>query len=270
MTPPRMSLSWFTFAYVLIGVSSPGTSLAQTLQITSPPSGTVVHPGQTVTVTVADSPTGSFQQVIVIGQGAIGFSQLLTAPPYQFSITIPPDLRPRTYTITADGTIVPGQGASSDPVTLAVERPDSPTSIYAEPSVLDFQLPGDSTSLRVVGNYTDGTQTDITESLNTTYVSNDPTVATVSTTGVVTAVAPGTTRIVINGSYSLQVTVRPPLLVRPPQVGLFASQSQQLTVRAMDPSMPGVNWALNPVVGTMSSSGLAVSRRPAVVGPQKT
>jgi hypothetical protein len=210
-----------------------------------------------VTVTVADSPAGGFQDVIVVGQNPIGFSQVLTSPPYQFSILIPPDISPRRYAVTADGVIAPGQGATSEPIILAVERADAPTSIYVEPSVLDFDLTGDDCSLRVVGRYADGSQTDITESLYTTYASNDPSVATVNSTGVVTAVAPGTTRIVINGSYSVQVTVQPPLTALPAQKGLHPSQTQQFYALAMDPSMPGVVWSSSPVgVGNITPAGL--------------
>jgi hypothetical protein len=240
--------------FVCLSIS---TISAQTLQITSPTNGAVVRPGQTVTVTVADSPVGAFQEVIVVGQNPIGFSQVLTAPPYQFSILIPPDISPRRYTITADGTIALGQGVSSDPITLAVERAEIPTSLYAEPSVLDFELAGDNCPLRVVGVYADGSQTDITESLNTTYASNDPSIATVSSTGIVTAIGPGTTRIVINGSYSVQVTVQPPLTALPQQKALHASQTQQFVALAMDQSMPGVVWSSSPVgVGSITPAGL--------------
>ena len=169
---------------------------------------------------------------MVVGQDPLSFSQVATAAPYQLAIDIPSSISPRRYTITAHGVTPAGQGVRSAAITLTVERADAPTSIYAEPSTLNFQLAGDSCPLRVVGHYADGSETDITESLNTTYASNDPSIATVNSTGVVTAVSPGTTRIVINGSYSLQVTVRPTLTVRPPQKALHASETQQFDVLA--------------------------------------
>lgn len=61
---------------------STATLLAPSLQITSPADGSIVHPGQTITVTATDSPSGSFQQVTIIGQSPIGFGAPVTAPPY--------------------------------------------------------------------------------------------------------------------------------------------------------------------------------------------
>jgi len=85
-----------------------GVLPAQTLQITSPADGTVVSPGQVVTVTVAASPASAFQAVVLVGGDAIGFSQVLSAPPYQFSLQIPAGTRPRRYPLTAEGMTAPG------------------------------------------------------------------------------------------------------------------------------------------------------------------
>jgi archaellum component FlaG (FlaF/FlaG flagellin family) len=66
---------------------------AQTVQITSPGDGAVLNPGQTFTVTVnADS--SAFQTIVVVGELPIGFSQILTAPPYQFQMQIPSSISP--------------------------------------------------------------------------------------------------------------------------------------------------------------------------------
>jgi Bacterial Ig domain/IPT/TIG domain len=234
-----------------------GLLQAQTLQITSPVDGAVVRPGQTLTISVSASPPSAFQSMIIIGQGPLGYSQILTGPPYQFSLQVPADISPRRYRITADGVTAPGQGASSPSVTLSVERADSPVSLKTEPSVLQFRMVGDLCPLHVIGSYADGTETDITESLSTTYASNDPAIATVNSFGVVTAMAPGTTRIVVNGSYSLPVTVRPRITVMPPQRALHAGQSQQFFAKAADPAVPGVVWSISPSgAGSISSSGL--------------
>ena len=57
-----------------------GTLAAQSLQITSPTGGTVVNPGQSLTVNVVAS--GTFQEVVVIGQSPFGNSeQALNAAP---------------------------------------------------------------------------------------------------------------------------------------------------------------------------------------------
>jgi hypothetical protein len=57
---------------------------AQSVSIMSPSSGAVVNPGQTVNVSVTVS--GTFQQVFLIGERWLGFSQILSSAPYQFSV----------------------------------------------------------------------------------------------------------------------------------------------------------------------------------------
>ena len=81
------------FALVVLLYASGSSLRAQTLQITSPAGGTIVNPGQVVTVTVTAS--SAFQEVIVVGGDPIGFSDSLASPPYQFSIHIPPEIRPQ-------------------------------------------------------------------------------------------------------------------------------------------------------------------------------
>src|SRR5438552_11715111 len=66
-----------------------------TLQITSPPDGTVVAPGQTLSIAVTAS--GSFNRVGLVAHDPIGFSQFLSAPPYQFTLVIPANIQPDSY-----------------------------------------------------------------------------------------------------------------------------------------------------------------------------
>ena len=175
------------------------------IKITSPAAGTVVHPGDAITVTV--SATGaSFTQMIVIGQDPIGSSQVLTAPPYQFSIQIPPDVTPGLYALTASGAVSPGNGVESDPVSIDVERVDQPVSITAEPSSLTLAV-GERAGLRVVGKYSDNSTVDLTESIQTSYLSKNTAIVTVSKDGFVTAVAPGSTQIIIDGKFRITAKV---------------------------------------------------------------
>jgi hypothetical protein len=158
-----------------------GSLVAQSLQITSPVNGTVVNPGQLVTVNVSVS--GDFQGVDVIGQSPVGSSQQsLNAPPYQFTVQVPSAISPGLYAVTAYGGTAPGQGVTSDPVSLDVERPDSPVSILVEPTILEL-LPGEVGYLGVTGLFQDGTTFDLAQSTLVTYTSDTPGVATVGATG---------------------------------------------------------------------------------------
>lgn len=64
-------------------------SLAQ-LQITSPTEGTIVNPGQTLSVTVASSTNATFTNVGVVAEDPIGLSDLAASVPAQFSLAVPP------------------------------------------------------------------------------------------------------------------------------------------------------------------------------------
>lgn len=202
----------FTWALPLAVCAFSGPIAAQTLRITEPKTGTIVNPGQVVTVVVEASPASAFKGILIIGGGPIGFSDTLTAPPFRLSFQIPPHVRPNWYTLTAHGSIAPGQWAHSDPIRVAVERPDNPVSLAAEPSILVFRLAGDQCTFRVVGKFPDGSLVDVHESTYIKYQSDAPGVATVDPDGVATAVGPGSARITIR--YRETSTVVPVTLER--------------------------------------------------------
>lgn len=189
------------------------------LQITSPADGSTVTAGQNLTVTVAAS-GGIFDMVLVIGEDPIGFSPVLAAPPYQFTFTLPSNLPARTYTLTAAGTTGPGQGVRSTPVSIKVEPSANPLSLSIEPSILKLWT-GRTAPLQVIGTLGDGSKLNITESAQTTFTSTAPAVATVSSTGFVTAVGPGSAWIVVNNSYRVPVTVPPIVNVVPQASRLY-------------------------------------------------
>jgi len=166
----------------------------------------VVHRGDTVVVTVS-SAGATFAQLIIIGEDPIGFSQVLTKPPYRFSIHIPSHTTPGLYTLTASGAISPGNGVDSDPISIDVEPSEQPTSLTVEPTVLVINV-GERTGMRVIGKYKDGSVLDLTESTQTRYISQNTKIATVSKDGFVTGVAVGSTNIVIDGRIKLQVIVQ--------------------------------------------------------------
>jgi hypothetical protein len=226
-----------------------------TLQITSPAAGTVVAPGQTISVSVTPSSSNAFSRIAVIGD--IGFGAFLNAPPYQFSMQIPAKAGLHIHMLTAWGLTAPGvDPIYSLSVPIDVERPDSPVNVTVDDSLV-FSASGHKLPLVVFGTFSDGSKYDLSRSTKTTYVSDTPSVATVSNAGLVTAVSPGKAHIVVNGSIFVSVTVPPPITVMPAAKRLYASQSQQFTARAGYAGTVSVTWSLNPPgAGSIDSTGL--------------
>jgi hypothetical protein len=238
---------------------------AQGLTITSvTPPGTVA-PGQTLTITV--TPTGTFTQVAVVGEGPIGYSSILpvtssTATPYQISLPIPAAISPGVYNLTALG-VSSSAKATSPAVTIDVERTDPPVEIDVTPASLYLPV-GQRVPLRVVGTYADGTRLDITHSAGTAFSSMSPGVAKVDSQGYVTALQPSplvfgqlqVARIAINNSISVPVYTPPALSLAPQNPNLYASQTTQFA--AFEPGMAAVQvkWSISPQIGSIDNSGL--------------
>lgn len=216
------------------------------LQIASPAPGTVVNPGEVLSVTVTSPAGASFQAVVVIGQDPFPSSNnIATSVPAQFSLTIPAVIRPGTYMLTASGVTSSRQDANSATILLDVERPDMPTKLSTRvPGGLVLDALGQHIRERLLATFADGSVLDVTGSTYVTYSSSNTAVATVDSTGTVTAGVAGTAT--ITATYTLAgqsvqlaipVTVLPPvMLVTPPSLSFgsqvigTASAPQQVTV----------------------------------------
>jgi hypothetical protein len=214
----RISIVTTTIAVAAL-TSSLSMSVQQSpalLEITSPAAGTVISPGQTLTVIVTSPANAIFDHLGLIGTGEIGIvNALATSVPAQFSVAIPADMTCRTHTLTARGRTTSGQDASAR-VLIDVEKPDMPSSISALLRQIIFDAQGDSSSIHLLGTFADGSVLDVTESSYVTYSSLNAAVATVVGFGMVTAVAPGRTSIVAtygpperNVRLTIPVTVPP-------------------------------------------------------------
>lgn len=199
-TYPLLSILAAAAALAAFGTRS---AVAQ-LQIAAPAS---AIPGGTVFITVtADA---AVQNVFVMTENPLPEVQA-AGTPNQFSLSIPPGFTPGIYHLTAVGAAA-GAEVESDPLAISIERVDDPVQIRVTPTNIAFRAPGDQVPLRVVGTYADGTLATLTASARTTYSSLDSTVATVSASGVVTAIAPGKTKIVTttpNASFTIQAQVQ--------------------------------------------------------------
>jgi hypothetical protein len=175
---------------VRVGAQGAQGSFATLLQITSPAEGTVVHPGQTVTVAVSPISAGDSFTVVELG-GDANFhiqEQLLTAPPYQFSIMIPTNAAIGTHFLDVIGGRSGRQPGRALHRHLDVEPSVAVSKIQAEVATLNFEHVGERLPLKIWGTFSGGSNMEVTHSSNIVYTSGDTSVATVSSTGIVTAV----------------------------------------------------------------------------------
>jgi hypothetical protein len=198
-----------TIAILTLGIHVSSLSYAQQplLQVTAPASGSVATEGQTITITVSADP--SVQGVQVLASDSLPEPQA-TSTANQFTLTVPTGVAAGLYNVTAVGTNASGP-VDSSPIDIDVEPQFTPTSIAASPSWLNLTLVGDQFPVQVIGTFGDGSTLDLTDSTQTVYTSNNAQVATVSSSGMITAVAPGQTYIMIQAgadtSYSYAVVM---------------------------------------------------------------
>lgn len=210
------------------------SSMAQRppLEISSPVSGTIVNPGQEISVNVV-SPAGvQFTGILVVGGGPIGISTMATKIPAEISVKIPTDIACRLYPLTAFGIMPAGGNLESKSVDIDVERPDLPVSLSSQFKTLILEAEGQSVPVLLVATFADGSELEVTESSRLVYKSTNPEVATVNSSGMVTAGAAGTGAIVVtynnpqqgpNRQLSIPVTVLAPALGAVPDRLSFGS-----------------------------------------------
>ncbi|HEV3481492.1 MAG TPA: Ig-like domain repeat protein [Candidatus Acidoferrales bacterium] len=245
--PFAVVLGFGTTISVLLAVV--GVCAAQqgqpSLQITSPADGTIVSPGQTITVAVSSPENASFAHVVVIGEDPIGFSSMATSAPAQLSVTIPSDINScRPYALTAVGSTSSGQTGGSDPISIDVERSDMPTSLSAPMPSITFGAIGETLPIQLLANFSDGSTLEVTRSSYVAYSSSNTAVATVDANGIISAVATGSAS--VTATYALNgqnvqavipVTVPEQIMTISPGSLSFGNQNlgtqsatQQLTV----------------------------------------
>ena len=220
----RIKVDCFVAATLVLitGLIPVPSSAQQTLlRILSPASTPVVRPGQTVTITVSADP--AVQKLVLMGQHPLGMARLAVdgaagivaqgqgeGHPLEFLLTIPTAIQPGTYRVTAVGR-TSATTVESNALALDVERPDQPTRIWAEPSIIQFTHLGDQIPVRVLGAFADGSRAELTRSSNTSFTSSDPRVASITARGMVTALEEGRTSILVrtpSADYSVPVRVQ--------------------------------------------------------------
>ena len=194
----------------------PGTVFSQEtalLRITSPLDGTIIAPGETVMATVEVSPGLNLQSIVMFGRNI--YPGGINTPPVESSIEFP-------ITVYADSSIGPvtinalarnatGEHFWSLPVTLFIERADSPEVLRIMPSGISFEFIGEDFQLDVLGRYDDGSEIWLSTSSLTSYNSSNPAIVSVDKIGFVKAVAPGEAVVTVqHRELSVEVPVTVP------------------------------------------------------------
>lgn len=161
------------------------------LRIISPSNQAEFAPGETFIVRVAPGPGTFYSQVSLMGESPIGINEVKEAPPFEFSLTLPSNIRPGRYQITASGLREPAKIQDHAFITIDVERPDFPVKLHVEPSLIEFRFPGSQMPLGVSGMFTIGENLTLTRSSRTIFRSSDSKVASVDAIGIVTGIGPG-------------------------------------------------------------------------------
>ena len=163
--------------------------ITQSLTITSPPAGLVVHPGDHLQVTVQQPQGLSLEQVLL---GAPGIAMTSLKAPFRFDVTVPLDAAAGDFVLIAAGRKGDSQFFTSPEVKLTVAPAGATVGLRLQPANQVNLYPGASVGISVLGVYQNGATRDLsTGSSGTRYSISDPTIAGVSADGLVTALSPG-------------------------------------------------------------------------------
>jgi hypothetical protein len=200
---------------VLLSVASSAQIIHQgnALVITSPSTGTVVNPGETITISVTVN-SGTYPKGIAIIGGEAGgpgvMAGPLSGPSPSFSVTIPANADSGPFAISANGIDSSGKFDSSFQVTLDVERSGSLVSLRVDPPTIHFQNVGQSLPLTVIGVSANGSWQGLTHSSLLHITSNDTAIASVQNDSI-KASGPGNTHILVSyGRLKVDVPVYVP------------------------------------------------------------
>src|SRR5689334_20483728 len=128
----------------------------------------------------------------------------------QFAVSVPSEITPGPYLVAASGTDPAGNDVLSQ-ASIDVERPDDPQSMTIENGYIEMRKQGEQSSLNVRGIYADGARLLLQRSSKITFASANPNIATVSSSGVITAITQGETSVsasTAGGAVQASVPVR--------------------------------------------------------------
>lgn len=166
---------------------------APTINISSPPDGATVIPGQAISIAVSGVDVGTIRVGTVLAEVPFKSDVAIenTTLPYSVTLTVPSFISTRSYSVRALVVLSDGQRLMSPSIRLNVRRPDLPTSIATDQATVRLRFIGDQAQIGVVGRYSDGTEELLRPSAGVQYSSDGSQLFVVSSDGTVTARASG-------------------------------------------------------------------------------
>lgn len=186
------AIAWIIGCEQVLGAQTPK------LSIVSPTMNTVVAPGDIVTVSVVRAKGSGITDVAV---NAFGWSQIVNgSDPLMLTFQVSPTAAAGPFQVLAFDVTrksTSGIGAVSSPLVLIIESPITFTSLVANYAALTLQFVGDVAFLTVTGLAPSSSPVPLTDSSRTSFVSQNPNVATVNQSGFVSATGLGNTTIIV-------------------------------------------------------------------------
>jgi hypothetical protein len=171
-----------------------GASLAnaQQVAITSPASGSVYSPGESININA--SVTGGQVIGVKVGAQDMGMSAYQFTAPYSLRLTVPSDIvGPRN--LFAVGLVANETVIVSPSITVDIEPSRLPTAVSFQQTLVAFGYVGQQQRVGVTATFSDGSTLDVSKSTQLNFASGNPGLVSVDTTGLMTSLKPGNTTI---------------------------------------------------------------------------
>lgn len=188
-------------ATAMLGLSAiPALAQSTQLTIVSPSNGANYSVGSTIQITAIANDPSRFRSVVLGASGLEAKPEAIQKPPYTFILTIPADFSPGALKLVAIGLNNDGAIEFSKPALINIDASPSTDQSVAIlefiPSGISFFYVGEQTQVPVYAKFTDGSSIMVNRSTRFRVSSDNPSVATINSDGVVTAVGPGTANLV--------------------------------------------------------------------------
>jgi hypothetical protein len=250
---------------LMLAAASATSAAAPAIQITSPAPGTTFNTGQTINVTVDVTAPGAFKTFALIGSGELGAAQPQpagTTPP-SFALPIPANLQPGSYSITALGYGPNSSIVAQSRVLIQIENPSALINLITPSDTLTFEAIGERLPLQIQGTANGGAPIDLSQSPQASFTSSNLTVGAVDSTGMVTAMGPGSTNINVSlaggGNAAIPIHVLPPAIV--PSARSIALGDQPMGATGASTSFTVTNMLSYPlnIISVQASPGILLS-----------